>query len=199
MRQFRMMGKMAMMGWIAVACLVAAATGRAASMTIPAGMTISVRMLDSIDSGRNYAGETFRATVDAPLVVEGKTLVPKGAEAIGRLVSVVQSGRLQGRPMLALELTALNFAGKSLAVQTSAYQESGPSQTKRTAIIAGGGAVLGTVIGAIAGGGILLGSNVGAAAGTIYQGVRGAKQVQIPAESLVIFTLQSPISFDEGL
>ena len=45
----------------------------------------------------------------------------------------------------------------------------------------------------------LLGSNVGAAAGTIYQGVRGAKQVSIPAESLVTFTLQSPIYLDEGL
>src|SRR3989338_7198714 len=106
MRQFLMMG---MMGWIVVACLVAAAAGRAASMTIPAGMTISVRMLDSIDSGRNYAGETFRATVDSPLVVEGKTLVPKGAEAIGRLVSVVQAGRPPGGPMLGLGLTAPNL------------------------------------------------------------------------------------------
>ena len=125
--------------------------------------------------------------------------VPRGAEAIGRLVAVEQSGRLQGRPLVALELTALNFSGKSLAIQTSAYQEVGPSQTKRTALFAGGGALVGTVIGAIAGGGILIGSNVGGAAGTIVQAVRGAKQIRVPAESLVTFTLQSPIHFDEGL
>ena len=193
MRYFRTVGG------FALACVVATATGRAASMTIPAGMTISVRMLDAIDSGKNYAGETFRATVDAPLVVDGKTLVPRGAEAIGRLVTVEQSGRLQGRPLVALELTALNFSGKSLASQTSAYQEVGPSQTKRTALFAGGGALVGTVFGAIAGGGVLIGSNVGGAAGTIVQAVRGAKQIRIPAESLVTFTLQSPIHFDEGL
>ena len=186
-------------GGIALACVVAVATGRAASMTIPAGMTISVRMVDAVDSGKNYAGETFRATVDTPLMMEGKTLVPRGAEAIGRLVAVEQTGRLQGRPMVALELTALNFSGKSVAIQTSAYQEVGPSQTKRTALFAGGGALVGTVIGAIAGGGILLGSNVGGAAGTIVQAVRGAKQIRVPAESLVTFTLQSPIHFDEGL
>ena len=186
-------------GAVLLALFAAAASGRAAAMTIPAGMTISVRMLDSIDSGKNYAGETFRATVDTPVTVEGKTLVPKGAEAIGKLIRVAQPGRIQGRPFVALELTALNFDGKSIAIETSAYQETGPSKTKRTAILVGGGALVGTVISAIAGGSILLGSNVGGAAGTVYQTVRGNKQVQIPAESLVTFTLQSPIYFDSGL
>jgi len=163
-------------------------------------MTVTVRMLDGVDSSTNYAGETFRATLDAALTVDGKTLVPRGAEAIGRLVTVERGRRLQGRPMLTLELTALNFEGQSVAIQTSTHQEMGPSQTKRTMILAGGGAVLGTVISVIAGGGVLLGSNVGAAAGTAVQAVRGGKDLQIPAEALVTFTLQSPIYlFESGL
>lgn len=186
-------------GGIILACVVAA-TGRAAPLTVPAGMAVTVRMLDTIDSGHNYAGETFRGTLDTPLMVDGKTLVPKGAEAIGRLVSVWPAGRIQGRSSLTLELTALNFEGKSVGIQTGTYQEMGPSPTKRTAILAGGGAVLGTVVSVVAGGGVLLGSNVGAAAGTAVQAVRGGKQVRIPGEALVTFTLQSPIYlFDSGL
>ncbi len=187
-------------GTILLACVVAAAAGSAAPPTVPAGMTVTVRMLDGVDSSINYSGETFRATLDSPLTVDGKTLVPKGAEAIGRLVSVERASRFQGRPTLTLELTALNFEGQSVAIQTSTHQEEGQSQTKRMAILAGGGAVLGTVVSVIAGGGILLGSNVGAAAGTAVQAVRGGKEVRIPSEALVTFTLQSPIYlFESGL
>ena len=194
MRRLKVTGAMI---WV---CVVAAAVGSAAPLTVPAGMTITVRMLDGVDSAVNYTGETFRATVEEPLMVDGKTLIPKGAEAIGRLVTVERAGRFQGRPALTMELTALNFEGQSVAVQTSAHQETGQSQTKRTMILAGGGAVLGTVISVIAGGGILLGSNVGGAAGTAIQAVRGGKDLRIPAEALMTFTLQSPIYlFESGL
>ena len=187
-------------GAIVLVCVVAAAVGSAAPVTVPAGMTITVRMLDGVDSSANYSGETFRATGEEPLMVDGKTLVPKGAEAIGRLVMVERAGRFQGRPTLTMELTALNFEGQSVAIQTSAHQERGQSQTKRTLILAGGGAVLGTVIGVIAGGGILLGSNVGGAAGTAIQAVRGGKDLRVPPEALMTFTLQSPIYlFESGL
>ena len=187
-------------GGIILACGIAAAAAVGAPLTVPAGATVTIRMLDSIDTGTNYAGETFRATLDSPLLVDGQAVVPKGAEAIGRLVSVERSGRVQGRPMLTLELTALNFEGKSVAIQTSSYQEAGPSQTRRTAILAGGGAALGTILSVVAGGGFLLGSNVGAAAGTAVQAVQGGKQLRIPGESLITFTLQSPIYlFDSGL
>ena len=187
-------------GAIFLVCVVAAALGSAAPLTVPAGMTITVRMLDGVDSSVNYSGETLRATVEEPMMVDGKTLIPKGAEAIGRLVLVERAGRFQGRPTLTMELTALNFAGQSVAIQTSAHQERGPSQTKRTLILSGGGAVLGTVIGVVAGGGILLGSNIGGAAGTAIQAVRGGKDLRIPPEALMMFTLQSPIYlFESGL
>jgi len=174
------------------------AGARAASLTIPAGATISVRMMASLDSKANHAGETFQATVDSPLTVDGKVVVPKGAEAIGRVTEVKASGRFKGRPLIAVELTALNFEGKSVAVQTSAYQAGGPSRTKQTAKIAGGATVVGTVVGAIAGA-PWFGLGMGAATGFAVQTVRGAEQVQIPAESLLVFTLQSPLPVESGL
>jgi hypothetical protein len=177
--------------------LLAPAT-QAASITMPAGTTLTVRMADSIESDKNYAGETFRATVDTAVTINGKVAVPQGAEAIGRVTSVSQPGRLRGRAVVLLELTALNFDGKSIPILTSAHQETGGSRGKQTALYAGGGGLIGTVIGAIATGGawFLIGSGIGVAGGTVVQAVRGSEPLRIPAESLMLFTVQSPVSLE---
>ena len=173
-------------------------TVRAASLTIPAGTTLTVRMADSIDSEKNFAGETFRATVDTAVAVNGKVVVPQGAEAIGRLTSIVQPGRFRGRPMVMMELTALNFDGRSVGILTSVHQEQGGARGKQTAMFAGGGGALGTVIGTIVGGGVglLIGSGIGAAGGAVVQAVRGAEPLRIPAETLMLFTVQAPVAVE---
>ena len=186
------------LGMTMLALLLAAAGARAASLTIPAGATISVRMTGSLDSQANHAGETFRATLDSPLTVDGKVVVPKGAEAIGKVTEVQASGHFKGRSLIGVELTALNFEGKSVAVQTSAYQEAGASRGKQTAKIAGGATVLGTIVGAVAGA-PWIGVGMGAATGFVVQRVRGPAQIQIPAESLLVFTLLSPLPVESGL
>ena len=169
-----------------------------ASLTVPAGTTLTVRMADSLDSGKNHAGETFRATVDAAVTVDGRVVVPQGAEAIGRVTYVAQPGRFRGRPIIMMELTALNFDGKSIGILTGTHQEQGDSRGKQTATMTGGGGALGTMIGAIAGGGpgLLIGAGIGAAGGAVAQVVRGPEPVRIPAESLMLFTLQAPVSVD---
>lgn len=182
--------------WVlTLALLLACAKGYGATATIPAGSTIAVRILSAIDPEKNYVGETFRATVDAPLRAGGEVVIPRGAEAIGRLVALEQPGRFTGRSLVALELTALNFDGQSISVQTGWHQEVGSSQRKYIAKLAGIGSLLGTVFGAVTGGkkGVLIGAGVGAAGGAAAGAARGQKSVQIPAESLLVFTLQSPI------
>ena len=174
------------------------AAAQAASLTIPAGSTIAVRMADSIDSAKNHPGEVFHATVDTALTVDGRVVLPVGAQAIGRLTAIEQPGRFRGRAAVTLELTAINFDGKSVAILTSTYQEQGNARGKQTATFAGGGGLLGTLMGAVAGGPAawLIGAGVGAAGGAVVQAVRGPQPVRIPAESLMLFTLLSPITLD---
>ncbi len=185
-------------GSAALALLLTTAMGRAASMTVPAGATIFVRMTDALDSKTNRSGETFRATVDSPVTVDGKIVVPKGAEVIGRVTDVESSGRIKGRPMISVELTALNFGGKSVAIRTSAYQEGGASRGRQSAKIAVGGTIVGTILGFV-GGAPWIGTGLGAAAGMVVQTVRRPGQIRIPAESLLPFTLQSPLPLSEGM
>jgi len=67
---------------------------------------------------------------------------------------------------------------------------------KRTAATTGGGAAGGALIGGIAGGGkgAGIGALVGAGAGFIGGAVTGNKQIEIPAESALSFTLSQPLT-----
>ena len=60
----------------------------------------------------------------------------------------------------------------------------------------GGGAGLGAIIGGLAGGGkgALIGGLAGAGAGTAASAYTGNKDVIIPSESVVTFTLTAPVS-----
>jgi hypothetical protein len=66
---------------------------------------------------------------------------------------------------------------------------------KRTAVMAGGGAALGALIGGLAGGGkgAAIGAAAGAGAGTGGAAFTGNKDIVIPAESAVSFTLSQPL------
>ncbi len=173
-------------------------TANAAAMTIPAGTTLTVRMAESVDSESSHAGQIVRATVDTPIMINGHVAVPQGAEAIGRITAIESPGRFRGRAVVAMELTALNFDGKSIGVMTSAYQEVGNARGKQTAKYSAGGGLIGTLLGAITGGkkGAFIGGAVGAAGGAMAQVVRGRDPLTIPAESLVLFTLQSPLTLE---
>jgi hypothetical protein len=66
---------------------------------------------------------------------------------------------------------------------------------KRTAVMAGGGAALGALIGGLAGGGkgAAIGALAGGGAGTGGAAFTGNKEIVIPAESAVSFTLSQPL------
>jgi hypothetical protein len=46
--------------------------------TVPSGAIITVRTIDPIDSSVNSTGQVFRASLDAPIVVDDRS---KGADA----------------------------------------------------------------------------------------------------------------------
>ena len=45
-------------------------------VTIPSGTTLAVRLVDTIDSETSQQGQTFHATLDSPLAVEGEVAIP---------------------------------------------------------------------------------------------------------------------------
>ncbi len=164
--------------------------------TIPAGTVVTVRMVDSIDSSRNHAGDEFAATVDAPIVEGNQVIVPRNSDARVRLVQAKSAGRMTGRSELEVSLVSISAHGTSYQVESSAVQKQGASRGTRTAETVGGGAGLGALIGAIAGHGkgAAIGAAVGAGAGTAVQAATKGQQIQIPSETKLDFTLKAPLT-----
>ena len=164
-------------------------------VTLPANTIVTVRTIDSIDSKTNHAGEVFRASLDAPIVVDNRVIVPTGADAYVKLADAKSAGHMTGRSELGLELSSILFQGKTYNVVSSDVRQSGTSRGKQTAERVGGGAALGALIGAIAGGGkgAAIGAAVGGGAGTGAQILTHGQQVKIPSETRLDFTLQQPL------
>jgi hypothetical protein len=165
-------------------------------VTIPAGTTLAVRLVDSIDSEKNQPGETFHATLNSPLAVEGDVVIPAGYDVEGHLVDVKSAGKFAGQSVVILQLDRISVGGKSYAVSTDQYKRQGSSRGKNTAEKVGAGAAIGAIIGGIAGGG--KGAGIGAAAGGgLGGGVQAAtkgQQIKLPSETVLNFTLQNPLT-----
>jgi hypothetical protein len=165
-------------------------------VTIEQGTPISVRLIDSIDSEKNQAGDTFHATLNTPLSAEGSEAIPAGTDISGHVVDVKSAGKFAGHSLVVLQLDSISANGKSYNLQTDQFRKEGSSRGKNTAEKVGGGAILGGIIGAIAGGGkgAAIGTAAGAGVGAGAQAASKPHQIKLPSETVLNFTLQAPVT-----
>ena len=165
-------------------------------LIIDQGTQLAVRLIDPIDSEKNQSGDTFRATLNAPLSSDGEQAVPAGTEVKGHLVDVKSAGKFAGQSVVVLQLDSLSSGGKTYSLQTDQYRKEGKSRGKNTAEKVGGGAIVGGIIGAIAGGGkgAAIGTAAGAGVGGGAQAASKSQQIKLPSETVLNFTLQAPIT-----
>jgi hypothetical protein len=176
----------------------APARPRMEKITVAEGTTLEVRLANSISSGTATAGSEFEGTLAAPLAVNGVQVAPAGSAVTGKVSNVVSSGRLKRPAELALTLTSLTLAdGNTAEISTSTWSQSAQSHKKRNAEMIGGGAGVGALIGAIAGKGkgAAIGAAIGGGAGTAGAAATGRKEIVLPAESKLTFSLAAPFTF----
>ena len=176
-----------------------AATNRSSGtdpVTVPESSSIHVTLNNAVTSDRSRPGDHFEATVSQPVVVDGRTVVPQGAQATGIVVDAHPSGRLRGRAHLHLALETVNVDGNSYRVQTASNVRVGGKHNKQNLVLIGGGAGGGMLIGAIAAGGkgALIGGPVGAGAGTAAALILGKKDIRLHAETPLTFRLARPVT-----
>jgi BON domain/YMGG-like Gly-zipper len=164
-------------------------------VSIPAGTSIQVQMIDSVDSATNKIGDTFLASLAAPIVVNNEVIIPKNADVQVKLESAKTSGKFTGQSELTLALDSVKFRGKSYPLTSSTFQQVGQSRGKDTAKKTAIGAAIGTAIGAIAGGGkgAAIGAGIGAGSGAAAQVFMKGKQVKVPSETKIDFQLEQPV------
>jgi hypothetical protein len=154
-------------------------------------------MIDAVDSKVSHLGQTFRASVDEPVMINGQVVIPRGADAMAKLVEDKESGKFEGKTILTLALTDITINGQMIDTSTSDVTRASSSRGARTAKVVGGATALGAIIGALAGGGrgAAIGAASGAAVGGTAQVLTKGQQVKIPSETRLNFTLQQPIQF----
>ncbi len=133
-------------------------------ITIPERTRIHVTLDQSLASNKNKAGDHFQATVNEPVVVDGRTAIPQGTHVEGRVVDARKSGHLKGRADLRLALDAVQMNGQTYDLRTTSAGRAAVSHKKRNWAWIGGGAGGGALIGALAAGGegALIGGPIGA-------------------------------------
>jgi hypothetical protein len=164
-------------------------------ITIPTDSPVTVRMIESVNSETARLGQTFRASLDDPIYVNGQVVVPRGADVLTKLVEDRQSGKIEGRTVLKLALSTITINGTPVDVTSTDVREESSSRGARSAKVIGGTAALGAIIGGIAGGGkgAAIGAGSGAAVGTGAEVLTSGQKVKIPSETRLTFRLQNPV------
>ena len=86
---------------------------------LPAGTLLMVRLNDAISTGTAGAPNSFEGTLDEPVVVQGKTLLPRGAVVSGRVESFLTSKLKPSRGYIRLTLESVQSDKLDLPLQTA--------------------------------------------------------------------------------
>ena len=168
----------------------------ARAVTVPAGTAFTVRMLDSINSEKNRAGDTFQASLDEDLQADGVVVARRGSVVYGKVVQAKQAGRVSGVAQMVLEVERIQTVAGEMSIASDVLQKEGPTSRGQDAAKVGVLAGIGAAIGAVAGGrkGAGIGAGAGATAGTAGVLIDRGKPVQYNPEDRVTFRLRAPLT-----
>jgi hypothetical protein len=147
---------------------------------VPSGTSIRVRTIDRLSSEQNQAGDTFHATLNEPVTVNGQELYPKGADVLGRVTEVHKAGQLSPSGELDLVLLTISSSTFATSVRVQPLVIKGESHTRSNP----------TKIGANAGSGVVA--------------TTGKKPATVDSEAVLTFTASTapiaapPASGGEG-
>jgi hypothetical protein len=163
---------------------------------IPAGTRLRVRLSQTLDTKYSRPGATFAATLDDPIVVGNRVVIPKGTPFTGSVLESKRSGRFRGRARLEITLRTFRLKGVTYHLATAPDTRVSKSHKKRNLGLMGGGTAVGAGIGALAAGGTgaLIGAGAGAAAGTTTAFFTGRKNVTLPVETPMVFRMRSSVA-----
>ena len=171
-------------------------------VTLTAGTALDIRLGETLSTEHNYSGDTFRATLLSPIIMDGFIIAERGSKALGRVVFARRARRIEGISNMSLALTEINTTdGQRVGIETDVFDRRGPSNALVEAAKIGGGAALGAIIGAISGGGkgAAMGAGVGGAAGTGAVLFSRGRPAVVAAETVLQFRLTSPVTIIEQL
>jgi hypothetical protein len=169
------------------------------SVTVKPGTFLTIRTNQPLSSDHNQPGDTFSATLAAPLVADGIVVAQRGETLYGR-VAEVQKQHSGNSSHLGLELTSLTLSdGTQVPIRTQLVARQGgttPGEVQAGTIV--GTTAVGAAIGAAAdwGRGAAIGAGAGAAAGIIGVLLTRNHATVVYPETALTFRVESPVMVD---
>lgn len=155
--------------------------------TIPEGTKITLQLNKNLSTRTNHEGDSFTTVVTAPVNLEGRVIIPKGAVVNCSVSRVVRPGKFQGKAQMSFRFQSIEIPGhKTLEIMATLVNvaSQGKIEVHSEGGIEGGGnaartvgkiaapAVVGGAIGAIVGGGRGAGYGAGIGGGIgIFQNI----------------------------
>jgi hypothetical protein len=99
---------------------------------LPEGTPLTVCLQRELSSASAHPGNSFAAILDAPIVINGQTLVPRGAAVSGRVLAAQHSGGPHDPGYLRLALVSLTVGQKPIPIETSSLFAKGGSRDGRS-------------------------------------------------------------------
>lgn len=107
-------------------------------VVLAAGTALGVRIGETISSARNQVGDSFLATLEQPLVIDGFIIAERGARMEGR-VSDVKPGARGGTSRLEIVLVKLSTAdGQRVRLRTEPYKKDDAGSTGSAVLLSRG-------------------------------------------------------------
>ena len=118
---------------VAAASPEAGATRAAREVTLPVGTRLRVRLDTSHNSDSARVEDQVRAHLSAPVVLDGRTVVPVDSALTGHVVSVRPSGKVKGRGYLAVRFSELRseFGNERYDIVTRTWAREAPGTKKK--------------------------------------------------------------------
>jgi hypothetical protein len=172
------------------------------TVTIPAGTVIKARLNQSLSSEVNESGDSFSATLEEPIIVNGFVIAEKGARLDGRVVDAVRAGRVKGLARLSIRLVTLHTSDRQrVSIFTEEHVREGKKSvakdTTRVALTTGIGAAMGAIFGGGAGAAIGAASGAGAGVGGVL--LSRGQSAELAVESRIAFRLRDDVTITENL
>jgi hypothetical protein len=105
---------------------------------LPEGTPLTIYVQRDLSSASAHEGDSFAATLDTPIVIDGQTLVSHGAAVSGRVLEAKHSTGPLDPGYLRLALASLTVGGKNFPIATSSLFVKGGSREDRSSALIGG-------------------------------------------------------------
>jgi hypothetical protein len=108
---------------------------------LPEGTPLTICLRHELSSASARPGDTFDATLDAPIVIDEQTVVSRGVAVAGRVLDAKPSTGPNDPGYLRLALVSLTVGEKLVPIETSSLFAKGGSREDRSSAMIGVGAV----------------------------------------------------------